>query len=114
MCMLHTRQAHKGATNTWDVGANICPMSTLEVAPSHFSPYQKNGTRKMANSNGPHIWLPMLLQSQGEDTRGHTLFDASLRPLSKSPLTFDIRITQSRGEHPGENLVWSHCGPKEV
>ena len=41
----------------------------------------------------------MALQSQGEDTRGYTLFEAALCPPSKSPLTLDT------GAHnPGANI----------
>ena len=74
-------------------------MSILEVASIDFSPWQKNGTRKMANGNIPHIGLTMALSSQAEDTRGHTLFQAGSCPLFKLPLTFDNGWTQPVCEH---------------
>ena len=39
----------------------------------------------------------MALPFQGEDTRGHILFEAGLCPLSKSPLTLDNRVHTTRG-----------------
>ena len=89
----------KGARGTWDVDPNICPMSALELASNYFSPLQINGTPKMTSGSIPHIDPPMALPYQGEDTRGYTLFEVGLCPLSKSPLTLDNGGTQPRGEH---------------
>ena len=36
--VLASNNLTKFAIDTWDLGPNICPMSTLEFASIHFSP----------------------------------------------------------------------------
>ena len=79
----------KVGRDIWGLDPNICPMSSLYFVSNHFSSERKNGTRKMTRGSIPHIEPPMALPSQGEDTRGYTLFEVCLCPLSKAPLTLD-------------------------
>ena len=65
---------------------------------TRFSLWQ-NGTQQMGRRSIPHIEPPMALASQGEDTRGYTLFEAGPHPPSKSSLTLDDGCTQPGGEH---------------
>ena len=64
------------AIDTRDLGPNICYLPTLEAASSYFFPWLKNGTQTRQNGHIPHVGSPMFFLSQGEDTWGHTLFDA--------------------------------------
>ena len=56
----------------------------------------------MANGNIPLIGPPMALPFQGEDTRGHTLFEADLCPLHKLPLT----VKNPQGTYIIWNSAW--------
>ena len=97
--VLASSNVTKIARDTWDVGPDTCPMSTLDLASNHFSSGRKNGTPKMAGGSVPHIEPPMAPPSQGEDTRGYTLFAADLCPLSKSVLTLKNGRIQPGGEY---------------
>ena len=87
----------KKAIDTWYLGPCIYPVPALEGALSCFFPLWKNGARKMASSNRPHIESFIDLPSEGKDASGHSLFKAGFCSLSKWPWTRDTGSTQPQG-----------------
>ena len=90
----------KSAIDTWNLGPEIYPMSTLEVASIFFVPQQKNGTRKMAIGNIPHIGRPWLSHPK-ERIEGETPSSSS---RFMSPSQIAVNLEQLAHTTPGRTL----------
>ena len=87
----------KFARDPWDLGRNICPMATLEVASTHLSPLRENGTGNIARCGIPHIEPPMALPSQGEDRRRYTPIRGGFMSPFQTAHNLGQRVHTTRG-----------------